>query len=71
MSALTNAQRKTRTEGRITELLAFCSKSKYRWEIMDHFSVHWGVGETTISHVVQDALREGSLEYFGKYKAVK
>lgn len=70
MSALTNEQRKTRTEGRITELRAYLSKSKYRSEIIEHFEDAWGVGETTISSVMQDALRMGKIDYSGgKYYA--
>lgn len=70
MSELTNQQRKTRTEGRIAELRAYVSKSKYRSEIIEHFADVWGVGETTISHVVQDALRMGEIDYSrGKYYA--
>ena len=70
MSELTNKQRKTRTEGRISELRAYLSKSKYRHEVIANFTKVWGVGETTIAHVVQDALRMGKIDYSGgKYYA--
>lgn len=71
MSELTNAQRETRTEGRIAELKKFCRSPKFREEIVTHFSPRWGVGETTIAHVMQAALRQRVITYKGVYKAVR
>lgn len=71
MSELTNAQRQTRTEGRITELKKYCRAPKFRNEIITHFSTRWGVGETTIAHVMQTALKRREITYKGAYKAVR
>ncbi len=70
-SITSNQNREIRTEARVSQLVKFLMKPKYREEIFDEFCPRWGVEETTISGIIQYALRTKKIEYKrGFYKAV-